>query len=290
MNIETYSFTIGDFHCAVVSDGTMVYAPPNFPPPIAFLCANAPKDQLERPSNAQVSEILGLEEWKSSYNCLYIDSGTVKVMVDTGADGLAPTTGKLIPNLRSLGISPSDIDIVILTHGHPDHLGGNVDDHGQPLFPRARWIISKAEWDFWTSNVAEQTLAEHGRDMLIGIARKSLLPLQDKMDLLDGDNEIVPGIRAIAAPGHTPGQITLEISSRREKLLYISDVVVHPVHLDEPGWCVATDVNAADVLASRRKILSSAVAGKTRVMAFHFPFPGLGQIEAKGEAWNWKSI
>jgi glyoxylase-like metal-dependent hydrolase (beta-lactamase superfamily II) len=290
MNSETYPFKVGEFRCTVVRDGMMSYGPPMFPPPIVFLCANASKEQLETTPNASVSEILGSKEWISSYNCLFVDTGKYRVLVDTGADGLAPTTGKLVPNLQTLGISPGDIDIVVLTHGHPDHLGGNTDGSGKPLFPRARWVISKTEWDFWTSNQAEQKLAEHTRDMLIGIARKNPLPIQNRVDLLDGESEIVPGFRAIAAPGHTPGQIAIEISSGGEKLLYISDVVLHPVHLNEPEWCAATDVIPSELVATRSKILPRAVDEKALVMAFHFPFPGLGHIESKGNTWDWKPV
>ncbi|HEX3036645.1 MAG TPA: hypothetical protein VHT73_16240, partial [Thermodesulfobacteriota bacterium] len=101
MNPDVYPFTVGDFRCLAVSDGTMRYAPPNFPPPAIFLCANAPQDQLTNPQNVHAAEIIKWTEWKSTYNCLVIDTGKLKVLVDTGADGLAPTTGKLISHLQA---------------------------------------------------------------------------------------------------------------------------------------------------------------------------------------------
>ena len=290
MNTVAYPFKVGNFLCTVVSDGTMSYGPPMFPPPAVFLCANAPKERLASTQNATVSEIVSWKEWISSYNCLFIDTGKQRVLVDTGGDGLAPTTGKLIPHLQSIGISPGDIDIVILTHGHPDHLGGNIDGNGKPVFFNARWAISKVEWDFWTSNRAEQKLGEHFREMLIGIARKNLLPIKGQLDLVEGEKVIIPGIRAIAAPGHTPGQIALEISSQGDKLLYISDIALHPVHLNEPTWFAGTDVIVADLANTRSKIFSLAASEKALVMAFHFPFPGLGHIEAQGESWNWRPV
>ena len=167
MNDNTYRLQIGHFQCTAISDGTLTYTPPTFPPPAILLFANAPKGNLEeatRPHNIQLQNWLS---WTSPYICLLINTGKHLVLVDTGADGLAPTTGKLVQNLRTEGISPGDIDTIILTHGHPDHLGGNTDSEGKLVFPTARYFISKMEWDFWMSSQAETSLDEHSKGMLI---------------------------------------------------------------------------------------------------------------------------
>ncbi len=290
MNSDVYRFNIGQFKCTAVSDGTMNYVPPMFPPPATLLCINAPREQLERTLNQQGINLQQWKEWTSHYTCLLIDTGTKRVLVDTGAGNLGPTTGKLLSNLKQAGVTPYDIDMVIISHAHPDHLGGNTDNEGKPVFPRARWVIGKDEWQFWTSGQAEQKLPEQFRDRQIKFARKNLLPIKDKIELINGENEIVPGIRAIAAPGHTPGQIVLNIVSGGEQLLYISDLIIHPLHLIEPQWCAAVDIIPEIVAQTRRKILQKAADEKSLVMAFHFPFPGLGHVAVKEKAWDWLPI
>jgi glyoxylase-like metal-dependent hydrolase (beta-lactamase superfamily II) len=290
MNSQTYRFKVGSFHCIAVSDGTHTYTPPTFPPPAIFLFANAPKEQLEQTLRQHDLQPEKWTEWVSPYICLVIDTGKHRVLVDTGAGSLAPSTGKLLQNLQAAGIALEDIDTVILTHGHPDHIGGNTDDEGKLVFTRAQYIMWKAEWDFWNSEEATNKLDENVRGVLVGYARKNLPPILRQLNLVDTETEILPGIQAIAAPGHTPGQMALAISSEGEQLLCVSDTVLHPVHLEQPGWCAAIDSDPVQVEATRRRILNKAAVDKALVMAFHFPFPGLGHVLRKGKAWQWQPI
>ena len=141
MEPETYQFKVGAFHCLAVSDGTFVYPP-------AGVFANAGKEEYE---GALSARHLPLDEIKTPYVCLYLDTRAHRVLVDTGAGKLAPTTGQLVKNLRSQGIDPGTIDTVIVSHAHPDHIGSNLDSNGNLTFPNARYVISRDEWDFWTS-------------------------------------------------------------------------------------------------------------------------------------------
>jgi len=286
---DTYRFQVGDIQCIAVSDGSHTYVPPNFPPPATLLFANAPADLVKN-----ILQKHGLPtpwtEWISSYTCLVIDTGTKLILVDTGAGDLAPTTGKLLPNLANENITPQNIDTVIITHGHPDHLGGNVDANNNPMFPNTDYIIMKDEWDFWTTDKAEQKLDEHSRDILINYSRKNLLPVQDRIHLVDYGTEVTPGVRVVAAPGHTPGHMAVVVSSGNERLFYIADVFLHPVHLEYPDWNCVFDVVPELVPDTRRKLLMQAVDEKALVMAFHLPFPGIGHVVSHANVWQWKPI
>ena len=290
MNTDIYRFKLGDFQCIAVSDGTHTYAPSTFPPPAIFLFANAPRERLEQTLREHNLYPEQWAEWVSPYICLAVNTGQHQVLVDTGADGLDPNTGKLIQNLKAVGIAPEDIDTVIITHGHPDHIGGNTDSEGRPTFRNARYVMWHDEWHFWTSEQAETKLDEHVREVLLKFARKNLPPIQGQLELVNHETEIVFGIRALVAPGHTPGHMALAISSGGEQLLCVSDAVLHPIHLEQPDWYSAVDFAPEQVVATRRGLLKRAAAEKALVLAFHFPFPGLGHVSQSGDTWQWQPI
>ena len=290
MNPEIYKFKVGTFECMAVSDGTLTYSPPTFPPPATLLFANAPRGELEQTLHEHNIQPEEWTEWTSPYICLLVNTGEAQVLVDTGAGGLFPSTGRLLQSLKAEGIAPEDVQIAILTHCHPDHIGGITSEEGKLTLPNARYAMWKDEWDFWTSKEAEMELDEHVREVLLSVARKNLPPIQDRLDLIESEREISPGIQAIAAPGHTPGHMALAISSKGEQLLCISDTVLHPIHLEQPEWCAVVDFAPDQVAATRRRILDRAAAENALVLAFHFPFPGLGQILQKGEGWQWKPV
>jgi len=290
MNTEVYRFKVGDFECMAVSDGTLTYAPPIFPPPVNFLFANAPKELLDRALRRHNIQPEQWVAWVSPYICVTVNTDRHRVLVDTGADGLDPNTGRLLRNLQAEGIGPGDIDTVILTHGHPDHIAGNTDAEGKPTFPNARYVMWKGEWNFWTSEQAENKLDEHVREVLLTFARKNLPPIQRQLDLIEHEAEIVPGIRAVAAPGHTPGHMALAISSKGEQLICVSDAFLHPIHIEHPEWHAAIDMAPDQLTNTRHLLLNKVATEKALMLAFHFPFPGVGHIVQRKEGWRWQPL
>jgi glyoxylase-like metal-dependent hydrolase (beta-lactamase superfamily II) len=203
-----------------------------------------------------------------------------------------PTAGKLLENLKAEGIEPKDIDTVILSHGHPDHIGGNTDADGKPIFSNARHVMYKDEWDFWTSepDLSKLPVGEELQQFILMFAQKNLPPIKDQLFLVDGESEILPGITTIAAPGHTPGHMALSISSGNQKLVYISDALLHPIHLERPEWYPAFDLAPEQAQSTRVQLLNFIVDEKALMMACHFPYPGLGCPIKKQERWHWQPI
>lgn len=286
MDTEVYRFKVGDFECMAVSDGNFAYPDQSF-------FVNAPRKRLEqmlREHKVQPGAIM------TPWTCLFIDTGHQRVLVDTGGGpagaSMVPSIGKLLPNLETEGIAFGGIDKVILTHGHPDHIGGCVGSEGKPTFPQARYVMWKDEWEFWMSepNLAQLEVDEDFKQIMLMVARHNLPPIRGQLDLVDHETEIVPGVRAVPAPGHTPGHMAVIISSGGEQLFCISDVALHPIHLEQPDWYPAFDLLHEQAMATRRKLMNRAATEKALILAFHFPFPGLGHIVQKEAGWRWQPL
>jgi glyoxylase-like metal-dependent hydrolase (beta-lactamase superfamily II) len=262
----SFRFKVGNFDCRVVSDGTIL----------------VPDALFKIPEKAAQSR-----KYTMDILSLYIDTGKHKVLIDTGCgEGLHDSNGKLLENLRNEGIKPSDIDVVIHSHGHIDHIGGNLDSQGRQVFPRARHIIHPIEFTYWEKRAAETPV--NTRDMFVTFARKQLIPLKGTIRLIPDSVEIVPGIQSILTPGHTPGNTILKISSGGENLLFIGDVAHHPDEFTRPELFTHIDCDPEQAGITREKFLAEASESGVKIASAHFSFPGLGYIRKEHGSFIWK--
>lgn len=276
MSATSYRFRVGRFECMAVYDGAHTYcADLYFHDVPAGPLAQALRDYAIPPDRIP-----------SPYSALLVKAGAHQVLIDTGCGTFFPGVGELLDNLVLAGVDPDAVDTVILTHGHPDHLGGTTTAEGRPVFANARHVVWRDEWDYWTSEASET----HPLNCeFVSFARRNLLPLQGQLNLLEREAEVVPGILAISAQGHTPGQMAVMVHSDGDQLLYISDVALHPIHLEHPDWYPIYDLDPAQATASKRKLFDRAAAERALVLALHFPpFPSLGHVVRRGEGWRWE--
>jgi len=280
MTAPAGSFKIGTIQCIPISDGSCP-----FPPSVFF--ADVPDQELQ-------ARGLPTDAINSTFTCLLVSTGKNRVLIDTGAGKLAPSTGKLLENLANAGAPAKEIDTVILTHGHPDHVGGAIDAEGKAAFPNARYLLWKDEWEFWTSenpNLSAMRVPEELKTgVILATACRCLPPLRKQIELVSRETEVVPGIHLLRAAGHTPGHMAVVISSGSDTVLHIGDAVIHLMLLEQTGWRPGVDVAPDQAAETRRRLLERAAADRTKVMAFHFPFPAIGRITSrKSGGWQWEA-
>lgn len=284
MSDEVIRFRVGSTICVPISDGGGAY-------PREWVFAGAPPE--ERDAALAARGISG--DVPSDLTCLVVETGRNTVLIDTGIGAGIPGAGRLMANLDAAGYAPETIDTVIITHGHPDHIGGLLDADGEPAFPYARHVMWEGEWEFWTSETTLDRLAAGALtypaplgEMCAAMARAKLPPIRERLDLISRPGEIVPGIEAVPAPGHSPYQFALTISSGDERLFCIVDVASNPLQLEHPEWTPIFDQDPEQALITRRRILDQAASEESTVFVYHYPFPGFGRVVRHGNAWRWE--
>ncbi len=218
--------------------------------------------------------------------CLFIDTGTRKIMLDTGSgEGFQPTTGKLLSNLEAADINPADIDTIIHTHGHGDHVGGCFSPVGKPTFPNAHYFVPRKEWDYW-NNPPEKI--QHV--FMYDVVRQHYLSMPEKVDRVEHGVEFLPGFKFLPSPGHTPGNCMLEITSGSQQLLCAGDIIHTAVEFIYPEYYTYLDAVPEEAVTTRDRILSDAARTGQTLFACHFPFPGLGRILSQENSFSWQPV
>ena len=214
-----------------------------------------------------------------------VNTGDALVLIDTGfgAFGRDKGAGLLRARLSEAGYQPEDIDIVALTHVHPDHIGGLWE--GENLaFPNARHMIGRREYDAWTSGDGIPPGRAENREMFL----KVVAPLEDRLRFLEDGDQIAPDVVAEAAFGHSPGHMMFRVRSAGKEALIWGDVANHYVFsVEHPGSKVGFDDDKEMAIATRYRVLGAAAESGTLVVGHHMPFPAVGFVEQSGDSFRW---
>lgn len=226
------------------------------------------------------------EYYGFSYNCLLLELGDQRILIDTGngVNPQRPEAGHLVGHLASLGLGTDAIAMVIFSHLHGDHLNGALDAAGELVFPKARYVMNRAEYDFWAG---EDYPSRYPPEAKIQMHQK-LARLKPSLTLLDPGTEVAPGLQLLAAYGHTPGHSLLRIESQGQVLHHLVDSLHTVAQVARPHWSPPFDVDPLQAAQTRTKLLKQAQEEEWWVLFYHLPFPGLGQIvNTQGEV-RWK--
>lgn len=267
---------LGDYRLSVVSDGFI-----SLPDTIVAPEGNA----AERADLAvRLGGANGIVPIQA--NIPLLQRGNDLILIDTGSGtSFQETAGRLRSNLQAAGLDLSDITKIIFTHAHPDHMGGVVLPDGSPAFPNAEYYISAAERDFWMSDEVFSRLPAAWHVFAHG-AQQHLSAIADRTHWFSSNQEILPFIRAIETPGHTPGHMSIAIESG-EGLLVSGDAIPSDIFsLEHPEWHFGNDTMSELALLTRRALIERAAADRLRLLGYHWSYPGIGFVERRGKAFS----
>jgi glyoxylase-like metal-dependent hydrolase (beta-lactamase superfamily II) len=276
-----HRFRLGEFEATVVSDGPLSVGAPS-----GDVFKGIDKEEMVAILN---SHFLPTDSLEVDQNTLVVNTGRHLVLFDTGTGptvkAFGPNSGKLLGNLRAAGIDPRRIDVIALTHAHPDHCFALMSAKGARVFPNAQIYMTQADFDFFTDE-SKAAISDMFKMFITG-ARQNLLPNRDRIVFIKDGQEIVPGVQAMLTPGHTVGHTSYMITSQGQSLFNTGDVCHHPViSTERPRVPFAFDTDGEQGVASRLKAFDMLASTRTRMIAYHFPWPGVGFIGKERDAYR----
>lgn len=269
---------LGGFTLTMLHDGSRTV-------PLQGFVRNAPLEEVQR---TLAESFLPTDALRITFTAPVVDTGRHLVLLDTGngAQQGASTVGKVAENMRAAGLDAARITTVVLTHFHPDHINGLTTADGAAAFPNAELVVSEAEWRFWTDEAAASRAPEGMRPLFANVQAR-FRPYQGKVRQLGADAEVVPGIRLLAAHGHTPGHSIVHVADGPEQLMYVADVTNRPELLARrPDFQIVFDMDGNAAEATRRRVFDRIAAERMRVAGFHFPFPATGFMAKEGNGYR----
>ena len=274
-----YRTKVGDFEITQFSDGANT-----FPMPDTFV-KNVPKEQALA---AAAAAYMPAGKVTVPFNPVLINTGSKLVLIDAGyGPGVSPTVGLLPTHMAAAGVDPKAVDIVVLSHLHPDHINGIKTADGSLAFPNAEHKVPAQDWAFWMSDDNMGKAESQMMKNYFANTRKILGNMADKVTKYEWGKEVASGVTALDTSGHTPGHTSFAVASGSGKMLVQSDVTNIPeFFLRNPDWHVLFDIDPGKAVQTRRKFYDMAAAEKTLIAGFHFSFPSQGYVEKDGDNYR----
>lgn len=275
--LATAEINLGVATLTTVSDGSLML-------PGEFIFDPMPKDEL-----APILTEFDLSSERLTPECnlaLYRD-GTNTVLFDVGSGpDFMPTAGKILDGLDTVGLASEDVTHVIFTHAHPDHIWGLLDDFDEPLFHEATYLMGRAEWDYWWNPETVNEVGEARAAFAVG-AKRRMDVIKDAVELFDDGDEVLPGIAAVATPGHTPGHMAFEVRQGSNAVMIVGDAIGnHHVAFRRPEWESGSDQDAAIAVSTRKMLFDRLTSEQMAMIGFHLPDGGIGRAEKASDGYR----
>jgi glyoxylase-like metal-dependent hydrolase (beta-lactamase superfamily II) len=272
-----YRYKVGDFEVTALNEGVVRNATP------ANMAVNKTLPDVQK---ALGDAFLPTDHVINQFNTIVVNTGRNLVLIDSGfGDNGPPTGNNLLSNMSAAGIDPKNIDTILVSHFHGDHISGIRAKGGAANYPNAEIMVPSGEWQFWNDASNQAKVIDNFKPGFANVKRV-FDPVAKDVKQFEHGKELVAGITAVDSRGHSPGHTAFLVASGNGKLLVTSDTVNHQILIRNPDWSLWADMDAAMAVTARKRLLDMAATDKIQISAYHLPFPSTGFISKRGDGYE----